>query len=374
MSEQFIATPENSEINPLDLLKKISKEKETLQREVVINQPLITDFVDYIVKQYPWEEIQAVTQWTDLKPFLVSQITGSGFESLWSILPWTEHLVAAITAGKNIVAEVKSMFGWDSDLQPVINEFIALRKEKPFDIKKVEEWMVSHWINHVVEETNIEDNNIEGNNIDIEDNNIEGNKLDDNVERMISLSPVFTSVWVLRNPKTGTTLCSRTAYTDAKNLFELTRERWNAFDVMRSTSKKFNKSIVSELYKEKTESVDININAIATQEDMGNSAYLNSIAWDNNVVDLYVTSGSVYWHRATMFRIWDQWFVIDPYYKGRQPGEPKDKPTTIESYTKSMQEWRTKREFMRMDFYKSDSLDDKIANIANNQNTLPTAA
>jgi hypothetical protein len=110
---------------------------------------------------------------------------------------------------------------------------------------------------------------------------------------------------------------------------------------------------------------------------MWKSEYINNLAWDNNVIDLYVTSSTVkwkkYWHRATMFRIWDQWFVIDPY-TALQPGEQKNKPRTLESYTKSMKEWNNKREFMRMDFYKSDVLDNKVTWIfKDNQDNKNTA-
>lgn len=62
MSETILSTPEHSELNPLELLKSFSQEKSKLQREVVINQPLITQFVDHIAQQYSAEEIESVTQ------------------------------------------------------------------------------------------------------------------------------------------------------------------------------------------------------------------------------------------------------------------------------------------------------------------------
>jgi hypothetical protein len=62
------------------------------------------------------------------------------------------------------------------------------------------------------------------------------------------------------------------------------------------------------------------------------------------------SNGKKYWHRATMFRSNDQWYVIDPYTVVQQ-WEDKNKPRTLESYANSMKTGNNKRDFMRMNFY-----------------------
>lgn len=101
-----------------------------------------------------------------------------------------------------------------------------------------------------------------------------------------------------------------------KNLFNVNIPNGNAFDTMRKENGDFHYSLVSELYQQK-ETATKKVDKTLTQEKMADSTYISSLAGNNDVAELYVTSsttkGRKYGHRATMFRIDSQWFVIDPY-------------------------------------------------------------
>lgn len=166
----------------------------------------------------------------------------------------------------------------------------------------------------------------------------------------------FVSSWYSTNPITWVTLCARTTRLDAERLFHLSLPQGNAFDVMRNEQGNFKKSLVSQLYNKKEKS-SVKVDVVAPNWNLGKSDYINKIAPEHtNVADLFVTSstknGKKYWHRALMFRIAHQWHVLDPY-TAIQPWEDKNKPRTLESYTKSMQTGRNKREFMRINFYEA---------------------
>ena len=166
----------------------------------------------------------------------------------------------------------------------------------------------------------------------------------------------FVSSWYSLNPKTWVTQCARTTRLDAKRLFHKTLPQGNAFDVMRSEQGWFKTSLVSELYNTKEKSKS-KVDSIVPNKDLGKNKHINSLVWyKSNIADLFVTSstknGKKYGHRALMFRLAEQWYVLDPY-TAIQPWENKNKPRTLESYTKSMQTGKNKREFMRMNFYEA---------------------
>lgn len=363
-----------AEINKPDL------EKQKFMNE---NPNFNKAFSGFLEKKFPEETKKLMSEW-GIKEYVIwsddfiTKLTLHWFKKIVET-KWLEQW--DIEQGKE--ARKALITGWKSPFISLLDSYKELYNT--LDKNKFQEFFIQNWIE-------LEDNNQNTENkeqpIDNKENqwrqsddeeDLEDNKeykLTDNMEQYISLLPMFTSVWYQKDPETWTTLCSRTAAQDAKKLYWLERKEWNAFDVMRAKDKKFKKSIVSDLYKEKEKSVDSAID-IVPKEDMWKSEYINNLAWDNNVIDLYVTSSTVkwkkYWHRATMFRIWDQWFVIDPY-TALQPGEQKNKPRTLESYTKSMKEWNNKREFMRMDFYKSDVLDNKVTWIfKDNQDNKNTA-
>ena len=151
-------------------------------------------------------------------------------------------------------------------------------------------------------------------------------------------------------------MCSRTTKLDSERLFHLPLPSGNAFDVMRQEKGNFSTSIASELYNQK-EKAKGKVNSIHPNWNMGKNDYINTLVpQDSNVADLYVTSstknGKKYGHRALMFRVSNQWYVLDPY-TAVQPGEDKNKPRTLESYSKSMKTGNNKRDFMRMNFYKA---------------------
>lgn len=163
----------------------------------------------------------------------------------------------------------------------------------------------------------------------------------------------IVSSWFRKDPNTKTTLCSQTAQIDAKTLFHINLPRGNAFDAMRAGEGNYKTSIVSDLYKKK-EKITKKIDSVHDTDYLWKSSYINTLADWTNFADLYVTSstskGKKYWHRATMFRSNDQWYVIDPYTVV-QSWEDKNKPRTLESYANSMKTGNNKRDFMRMNFY-----------------------
>lgn len=369
---------------PIEVMKLIFQEKAQLKKEVITNQSLIKNFVNYITKNYSEEELKDVTWWTDINTYISSQILDfkieDTIEPVWSSIPWTKDYLSVYKEGKKMYNEA---FWWP--LQSLIDEYIGLRGIKPLDVKKIEEWMSSHGMGSTEtketegKEADTTDVRSADDEEDLEDNKEynydfkKNSKFSNSMEKYISMLPDFTSVWYIKEG--GVTYCSRTVAGkketvnidgDARRLYGLDWEEGNAFDVMRSKNKKFNTSIVSDLYKQKEKIVDTN-STVVDREEMGKSEYINTIAWDNNVVDLYVTSSTEnwkkFWHRASMFRIGDQWFVIDPY-TALQPWEQKNKPRTLESYALSMKTANNKREFMRMDFYKSDKLEQKIASVS----------
>lgn len=166
----------------------------------------------------------------------------------------------------------------------------------------------------------------------------------------------FVSSGVRKNPKTGVTLCSQTTALDSQRLLWKQLPKWNAFDVMRWEQGDFSQSLISELYDTQEKSKK-RVGSIHPNWNLWKNDYINALApQDSNVADLFVTSSTpkwkIYGHRALMFRLSNQWYVLDPY-TAVQPGEDKNKPRTLESYARSMKTGNNKREFMRMNFYKA---------------------
>jgi len=365
-----------AEINKPDL------EKQKFMNE---NPNFNKAFSGFLEKKFPEETKKLMSEW-GIKEYVIwsddfiTKLTLHWFKKIVET-KWLEQW--DIEQGKEARKALNEITEWKSPFMTLLDSYKELYNT--LDKNKFQEFFIQNWIE-------LEDNNQNTENkeqpIDNKENqwrqsddeeDLEDNKeykLTDNMEQYISLLPMFTSVWYQKDPETWTTLCSRTAAQDAKKLYWLDWKEWNAFDVMRASDKKFNKSIVSDLYKEKEWSIDIKTDNICNKEEMWKSEYIDTIAWDNNVVDLYVTSSTKnwkrFWHRVIMFRIGDQWFVIDPY-TALQPWEQKNKPRTLESYALSMKTGKNKREFMRMDFYKSDKLDQKIASVSSswdNQNMV----
>jgi hypothetical protein len=108
---------------------------------------LIKRFTEYITKSYSVEELKDVTGWTDINTYISSQILGLKIEDsidhVWSLLPWAKDLLSVYKEGKKMFDEVSTMFWW-SWQKPLIDEYIALRKTKPFELKKIEQWVNSH--------------------------------------------------------------------------------------------------------------------------------------------------------------------------------------------------------------------------------------
>ncbi|AKH33081.1 hypothetical protein XF24_00755 [candidate division SR1 bacterium Aalborg_AAW-1] len=181
------------------------------------------------------------------------------------------------------------------------------------------------------------------------------NEKDPQMKTPANILKRFVSSGVAKSEK-GTTLCARTTFLDAQRLFHLKLPLHDAFTVMRQEQGNFSRSIVSDLYNKK-EKAKTKVDSIHPNWNMGNNDYINKLApQETNVADLFVTSntpkGKLYGHRALMFRVSNQRYVLDPY-TAVQPGEDKNKPRTLESYAKSMKTGKNKREFMRMNFYKA---------------------
>lgn len=138
-------------LKPIEIIQSFSKEKTQLQREVVTNQPLIKNFVDYITKNYWEDDLKDITGWTDLNNYISSQVLWvwieDGIKHVWWLMPWVNDLFSAYKEGKKMLDEVSTMFWWSS-LQSLIDEYITLWKDKPFDVKKIEKWMTEHDMTH----------------------------------------------------------------------------------------------------------------------------------------------------------------------------------------------------------------------------------
>lgn len=124
---------------------------------------------------------------------------------------------------------------------------------------------------------------------------------------------------------------------------------------MRIESGSFQSSIASLNYKKK-ERAKKKVKSYHSDTELGQSEIINKLApKDTNVADLYVTSsarvGKKYGHRALMFRVDEQRYVLDPYTKVE--GLADNAPKPLETYAHAMKNGNNYREFMRMNFYKA---------------------
>lgn len=143
----------------------------------------------------------------------------------------------------------------------------------------------------------------------------------------ISSSPYY------RNSQTWVTWCSRTARENGKR-FGLVLPSWNAYDAWEKPWQDCKWTLPPDKVNDRPKK---NWNAISNSD---------FISWaKGNYADLYVESGSDYWHRVAAFKddSW-QWYVLDPYtrVKWRLDTTPKK----LEDYVKC-------RKILKAHFYES---------------------
>lgn len=172
------------------------------------------------------------------------------------------------------------------------------------------------------------------------DSNLEDLKYIDTND-MISIHKMCS--WAIeKNPKTWTTLCSKTAADNLERLWIKNIMRGNAFDV---------KDVYNNKYKIGDQIWDAKI---VSMEDK----FTNTIKW--NTFDIFIPAKSeknkTYWHRLVWFRSEpsNQIYVIDPY-NVKYDGKSSTKPQKIEDFISSVCNTQ-KREIVKIVWYETKKI------------------
>ena len=134
MSDKLSQTIEQFKKNPLDVLKKFTKEKQQLKQQVVEQSLLIGSFVEYIKTHYQ-SDIESLG-WSE-------KIQEHIQDKIWEfsmIDDVASTIVPELADLKSTFTSIQSMLWW-SEVDSIVDEYVSLRKQKPFDKKRIEEWM-----------------------------------------------------------------------------------------------------------------------------------------------------------------------------------------------------------------------------------------